>query len=65
MPRLEKTAPAQTRPREVEPERPRAVPVSEELSKKALRAIEEGRADHAAGRTFTMAEIKRELGVES
>ena len=29
----------------------------------AIRAIEEGRADHVADRTFTMAEIRRELGI--
>ena len=34
----------------------------EELSDKAIRAIAEGRADHAAGRTFTLDEIKREFG---
>ena len=38
---------------------------TEELSDAAVRAIEEGRADHAAGRTLTLAEIKRELGIES
>ena len=37
----------------------------EELSDYAIRAIAEGRADHAAGRTFTMAEIKSELGIEA
>ena len=37
----------------------------EKLSDEAIRAIEEGRADHAAGRTMTLAEIKRELGIES
>ena len=36
----------------------------EGLSDDALHAIAEGRADHAAGRTFTMDEIKRELGIE-
>ena len=36
-----------------------------ELSKDAIRAIEEGRADHAAGRNLSMAAIKRELGQES
>jgi len=35
------------------------------LSEEAIHALEEGRADHAAGRTFTMAEIKRELGIEA
>lgn len=53
------------RPEEAPPVRPQAAPVDEELSEKAIRAIEEGGADHAAGRTFTMAEVKRELGIES
>lgn len=65
MPKLEEAPPARRRRREVPPARPQAEPVDEELSEKAVRAIEEGRADHAAGRTFTMAEVKRELGVES
>jgi hypothetical protein len=39
--------------------------VEEVLSEEAIRAIEEGRGDHAAGRTFTMAEIKRDLGIDS
>jgi len=43
---------------------PQASQTEEELSEGAIRALEEGRADHAAGRTFTMAEIKRELGIE-
>ena len=43
----------------------RAGRVEEALSDEAIRAIEEGRADHDAGRTFTMAEIKRELGIDS
>ncbi len=65
MPKLEEAPPAQTRRREVPPAPPQTEPVDEELSEKAMRAIEEGRADHAAGRTFTMAEVKRELGIES
>ena len=65
MPRLEEAPPARTRQREVPPVRPQTEPVDEELSEKAMRAIEEGRADHAAGRTFTMAEVKRELGIKS
>ena len=36
----------------------------EELSETAIGAIAEGRADHAADRTFTMAEVKRDLGIE-
>ena len=65
MPRLEEVRPARTRPREVPPARPQAGRAEEELSEEAVRALEEGRADHAAGRTFTMAEIKRELGIDS
>ncbi len=59
---VEGVRPARTRPRGVPAARPQA---EEELSKEAIRALEEGRADHAAGRNFTMAEIKRELGIES
>ena len=29
-----------------------------------MRAIKEGREDHAAGRIYSLAEIKRELGIE-
>ena len=54
-----------TRPREVPPARPRAGQEEEELSDEAIRTIEEERADHAAGRTFTLAEIKREFGIDS
>ena len=53
------------RPRGVPPARPQAGQAEGELSEKAIHALEEGRADHAVGRTFTMAEIKRELGIES
>ena len=35
----------------------------EELSDEALRAVEEGTADHLAGRTHTSDEVKRELGI--
>ena len=65
MSKLEEAPPARTRQREVPPAPPQAEPVDEELSEKAVRAIEEGRADHASGRTFTMAEVKRELEIES
>ena len=64
MPRLEKR-PAPTRPREIPPVRPRTGRAEDELSEEAIRAIGEGRADHAAGRTFTLAEIKHELGIDS
>ena len=41
-----------------------ALPLDEEeLSDEALRAIEEGVADHMAGRTYTSEEVKRELGI--
>ena len=62
---IEGVRPARTRPRGVPRARPQASQTEEELSEEAIRALEEGRADHAAGRTFTMAEIKRELGIES
>ena len=65
MPRLEEVRPARTRPHEVPPARPQAGRGEEELSDEAVRALDEARADHAAGRTFTMAEIKRELGIDS
>ncbi|MXY23799.1 MAG: hypothetical protein F4Y45_04675 [Acidobacteria bacterium] len=42
-------------------QRSRAGRSDEELSESAIHAIEEGRADHAAGRTFTLDQIKREL----
>lgn len=55
---------ARLRPSAAPPERRRLNAADEALSADAVRAIEEGRADHAAGRTFTLAEIKRELGIE-
>ena len=64
MPKLEKSPSA--RPRNVPPAPPQPIPDDTEvLSDHAIRAIEEGRTDHAAGRTFTMAEIKQELGIDS
>ena len=62
---IEGVRPARTRPHGVPPAQPQAGQAEEELSEEAVHALEEGRADHAAGRTFTMAEIKRELGIES
>ena len=62
---IEGVRPARNRPRGVPPARPQAGQAQEELSEEAVHALDEGRADHAAGRTFTMAEIKRELGIES
>lgn len=35
----------------------------QELSDEALRAVEEGIADHLAGRTYGSDEVKRELGI--
>ena len=61
MPRLEGVRPVRTPPREVPP----ASRADDELSEEAIRALDEGRADHDAGRTFTMAEIKREFGIDS
>ncbi len=41
-----------------------ALPLDEEeLSEEARRAVEEGIADHAAGRTHTSDDVKRELGL--
>ena len=65
MPRLEGVRPARIRPREVPPARPQAGGADDGLSEVAVRALDEGRADHDAGRTFTMAEIKREFGIDS
>ena len=66
MSRVEGVGPALTRARELPPARPLAGRTAEEeLSEEAIRAIEEGRADHDAGRTLTMAEIERELGIDS
>ena len=65
MPRLEVVRPARNRQREAPPARLQAGQAEEELSEAAIRALEEGSADHAAGRTFTLAEIKRELGIDS
>ncbi len=62
---VEAVRPARTHPRGVAPARPQAGQAEDELSEEAIRALEEGRADHADGRTFTMAEIKRELGIKS
>ena len=65
MPRMEQPPPARPGPREmVRGVGPEPITAATELSDDAIRAIEEGRADHAAGRTFTIAEIKRELGLE-
>lgn len=66
MPKTEQTSSARPRSREGAPvARPEPVATETELSEAAIRAIEEGRADHAAGRRFSMAEIKQELRKES
>ena len=53
------------RTRDASPAQPQAAPVEENLSANAIRVIKGGRKDHAAGRTYSLAEIKRELGIES
>lgn len=63
MSRLEERQSVPIRPREVPAARSRADRA--ELSETAIRATEEGRTDHVAGRTFTLAEIKRKLGIDS
>lgn len=65
MPKLKGTPPERTRPRELPPSRRRAHRVEEELTEEEIHAVEEGLADHRAGRTFTLAEIKREFGIDS
>ena len=65
MPKLEGAPPGRTRPRELPPTRRRTIRTEEELTEEAIRALEEGLADHKAGRTFTLAEIKREFGMDS
>ena len=65
MPKLEGIPSARTSPRELPPARRRASRIEEELTEEEVRTIEEGRADHRAGRTFTLAEIKREFGIGS
>lgn len=66
MPRIDQISSAGPRSRKGAPSaRPESIKTETELSEDAIRAIKEGRADHAAGRKFSMAEIKRELGQES
>ena len=63
MPRIDQIPPARPCERESAPPAPPEPSATETtLSEDAISAIKEGRADHAAGRTFSMAEIKRELG---
>ncbi len=62
MPRTNRIPSARPRvPESAPPAQPEPSPTEPMLSKDAISAIKEGRADHAAGRTFSMAEIKREL----
>lgn len=65
MPKLEGIPSARTRPSGLPPARRRTSWDEEELTEEEIRAIEEGLADHRAGRTFTLAEIKREFGIDS
>ena len=64
MPRTAEIQSARSRPSEAPSDQAQPNAADEALSTDAVRAIEEGRADHAAGRTFSLAEIKRELGIE-
>ena len=64
MPRTDQMSSARPRSRRGAPVRSEPIATETELSEDAIRAIEEGRADHAAGRKFSMAEIKRELAQE-
>ena len=65
MPRPTEAPSASTGTRDASPAQPEAGLADESLSESAMRAIKEGRWDHAAGRIFSLAEIKRELGIES
>lgn len=50
--------------RSVTPARTRSVPEDDQaLREDAVRAIEEGRADHVAGRSFALTEIKKDMGI--
>lgn len=65
MPKLERLPSPRTRPNEIPPARRSTSRAEEELTEEEIRAVEAGRADHRAGRTFTLAEIKREFGIDS
>ena len=68
MSKPEQVPSAGRRARDTRSSRRRPIPADsadEKLSDEAIRAIEEGRTDHAAGRTLTLAEIKRELGIDT
>ena len=65
MPKLEGRPSARNRLRELPPSRRLDSGADEALTEWEIRAIKEGRADHRAGRNFTLAEIKREFGIYS
>ncbi len=65
MPKVERVPSTRTPPSELPPARRRTSEDEEELTDEAIRAIEEGLADLRAGRTFTLAEIKREFGIDT
>ncbi len=65
MPTIDETPSASPRMREKAPSaQPEPSRSETTLSEDAISAIHEGRADHAAGRAFTLTQIKRELGQE-
>lgn len=63
MPRLEEAPSPSTWRGNASPAQPQTGPVDENLSENAMCAIKEGREDHAAGRIYSLAEIKRELRI--
>ena len=65
MPKPEGIPSARTCSRELPPSRRLDSRAEEVLTEEEIRSIEEGRADHRAGRNFTLAEIKREFGIDS
>jgi hypothetical protein len=64
MPTIDRIPSASPRVREKAPSARPEPSGTETLSEDAISAIQEGRADHAAGRAFTLTQIKRELGRE-
>ena len=65
MPTSDQIPPVSPRVREKAPSaQPEPSGTETALSEDAISAIQEGRADHAAGRAFTLTQIKRELGRE-
>lgn len=65
MSKLQRVRSEEALPGELPPARPRGSRSEEELTDESIRAIEEGCADHRAGRVFTLAEIRREFGMDS